>query len=621
MEKTDAFEPSTATAQTLFLREDSVSQYPEEPSLSKTVGTLSAKAATQQHLPFQSSTIHFSVSPNEQKQSTNRTMTLFKEHCLLSYSRQDIYSRYLRLNLPNVPFDFKSSQFGQLLKDLGINAFPFSICPADLIYHQVLQPSLYVEFPQEHFEQWERFPKLGSRGVIPHLDVSLEPRYFPLRHITDINDFLHPYDTDLKDTFAKKFSSQIPTQPPLKNHPNGRPYISAEAYIPYWQAYALASIFHKVRHLSFFLSHNPGKSQCLDWMKNQVFQFIEKFGNTFERLSWYRTVTAHGQFFNHQYSPREHLALSHYRSSSNSDNLKQDMQLLLSLHHSWEQQIKEHGCLVLQNTTTHLTQDIYYLYEQLRLLGFSATQLFEEYQSESRTKSASNLHQVLNMEYYDFRKTFTLFGDSYSKAGEWGYSINEHTFEQLFQVQGFDSWVRSFYDLHQELNDKMRPKATFKLSRILDKLLVMSVRTEIVLREMLRPTLGSQSDEPLPQLLKRIKELTPAPILKEVLGEYCRHVKKDKSLTKLNQKPENLFQNIDAISVPCSNPDGKEKTCSEEKTYFLRSILKFITARNYFAHHSYKDDELDIKTSLLSKEILESLISTILFFNRHSPSF
>ena len=69
-----------------------------------------------------------------------------------------------------------------------------------------------------------------------------------------------------------------------------------------------------------------------------------------------------------------------------------------------------------------------------------------------------------------------------------------------------------------------------------------------------------------------------------------------------------LFVEIDKLSP---------KNWSKKDAFFLRALLTFITARNYFAHHAYKDDVINIQTSEIAKKILESLLATLLFFQKN----
>ena len=138
----------------------------------------------------------------------------------------------------------------------------------------------------------------------------------------------------------------------------------------------------------------------------------------------------------------------------------------------------------------------------------------------------------------------------------------------------------------------------------------MSVRTEIVLREMFRNELGDEkSDQTIVDFLKSI-----IPLLEEESSKFLETAcGKVSEMTKLNNRPDDIFATIDDMKIKCA---------SKKKMFFIRAILKFITARNYFAHHAYKDDELNVRSSKLAGEILESLIATLLFFeeSRHEKA-
>jgi hypothetical protein len=56
------------------------------------------------------------------------------------------------------------------------------------------------------------------------------------------------------------------------------------------------------------------------------------------------------------------------------------------------------------------------------------------------------------------------------------------------------------------------------------------------------------------------------------------------------------------------------KNYSREDMNLIRVVLKFITARNYFAHHAYKDDVLNNKLSPLALEVIRSNLATLLIF-------
>lgn len=90
-------------------------------------------------------------------------------------------------------------------------------------------------------------------------------------------------------------------------------------------------------------------------------------------------------------------------------------------------------------------------------------------------------------------------------------------------------------------------------------------------------------------------------------GKVVHQVKCEINKTKFYYKPDNIFSDIDGISY---------KGWSREDLFFLKSILRFICIRNYFAHHAYKDEEIDSLNSHLALEVIRSMIETLLYFYR-----
>lgn len=531
-----------------------------------------------------------------------------EEHRKIRYNKADIYCRYLNINLPLSSGNSKSSgRFGDFLKEIGIKKFPYNINMAGLVFQKIIKPALYVELAVAYFKDWKNFPKCPRQS-------DSRPRFIESgcynlkilpQNIEHLDDLVHPYDGSWKDSFTKKYQAEFANIPETHHHRNGSKYIAAEAYLSYWQAYALADSFYLYRHVDRLLSKQDGMERVLELIKNKVDQFSEKYAATFDRVSWYKTIATAWWFSKIDCTSGELLELTQKYTHLTVDELKQDLHRLLALDAAWLAQINNHGCIVLQDTRNSLAQDIYWIYELLRLMECSADSLFVEFQPQGRMGGETPLYMVLDNEDYIFQNSFIGYGDSYcTEIKQWDYTCTNSIFDDLFQIAGFAAWIRAFHDLHRSLNNKNFQKVTFKQDRIVDALIVMSVRTEIVLREMFRPSLESQSDEQIVKFLKKIKGCLPDEESKKILETGCNEVGR---LTKLNQRPEDIFSKIEEF---------KPNNWSEKKIYFLHAILKFITARNYFAHHAYKDDELNIQTSELAAEILKSLFATLLFFNK-----
>lgn len=534
-------------------------------------------------------------------------MCSFKEVRKIKYSSSDVYCRYLNIDLPLLPRSSAyNGRFGAELKNIGMEKFPYGIHPSELVSRGILKPALYVELPKEFFKNWKNFPECPRNGGE---DIASTAGMYKLELLPqtykELHDFIHPYDGELQQTFVQKYRAEVPAHFLEHLHSNCSKYIAAEVYLPYWHTYALADSFYLYRHAAILLSAQDGKELVLEIIGHSAKRFCDKYATTFDRISWYKTIITGCQFSDSSWTQGDIFSLAQSCSKVTTEVLKQDLKHLLELDAEWANQIKQHGCLVLHNARKNLSKDIYLIYEQLRLLGVTAKSIFEEFQPSGRNTGMTPLHEVLDAEYYIFRQSFVTYGNIYCvEINKWDYECSDSVFDTLIQIPGFDAWMRSFNDLHYTLNNLNSQLATFKQDRIVDALIVMSVRTEIVLREMFRPILQDQSDEPIVDFFKKVVSQLPGKE-KKVLETCCNENKK----TKLNGKPQDIFIEIDSL-----NP----KNWSKEKIHFLHVILKFITARNYFAHHAYKDDELNYGTSMLASEVLQSLLATLLFFQQAS---
>lgn len=530
----------------------------------------------------------------------------FKEIRKIKYSSSEVHCRYLSIDLPLLPRSSAyNGRFGDELKKLGMEKFPYEIHPSELVSRGILKPALYIELPKDFFKNWKNFPECPRIG---EEDIASTAGMYKLEMLPqtykELCDFVHPYDGELQRTFVQKYRAEVPEHFSEHLHSNCSKYIAAEAYLPYWHTYALADSFYLYRHAVILLTAQDGRERVLEIIGHSAKRFCDKYATAFDRISWYKTIVTGWQFCDSSHTHGDIFELAQGYSEVTIDVLKQDLNRLLELDAEWANQIKQHGCLVLDNAQKNLSKDIYLIYEQLRVLGVPVKSIFEDFQSSDKHAATTPLHEVLDAEHYIFRKSFVSYGNLYcTEIEKWGYECSDSVFNTLIQISGFDAWMRSFHDLHHKLNDQNSQPATFKQNRIVDALIVMSVRTEIVLREMFRPILQDQSDETIVVFLKKVVDLLPEKESK-VLETCCNEITQR---TKLNEKPQDIFVEIDRL-----NPNG----WSKQKTHFLHAILKFITARNYFAHHAYKDNELNHKTSTLASEVLQSLLATLLFFQQ-----
>ena len=534
-------------------------------------------------------------------------MSKFNEHRKINYSRADFYCRYLSLGLPLVPRSKNNvGRFGAKLKELGISRFPYEIHPSEFVFLKILTPSLYVKLPETYFEEWENFPNLPceNNGSVDPL-VGMYDLHVIWRAGDALGDLVHPYDGELKATFVEKYKSSIPSKPTIQRHSTGAQYIAAEGYLPYWHAYALADSYYLYRHIeSLSLSKEDGYDQVINLVRPAVSNFCKKYAEVFDRVSWYKTIVTDANLGEYNSTNGEIFSLAQTHSDITIHALKSDLRLLLKLDFLWSGKINLHGCVVLKNARNELAKDIYFIYEQLRILNVTAESIFDEFGSRGSQFYLTPLDRVLGVEYFEFKDCFVTLGKIYSSQIEvFGYECSGSIFDCLIDVSGFDAWIRAFKDLHLSLDENNSISISFKQDRIVDALIVMSVRTEVVLREMFRPLTQDGSNGTIVDFLKAIKEKAQPEKIK-VLENIRSQIN---GKTKLNKRPDELF-----LEISNYNP----KNCSKEDLYFIQVVLKFITARNYFAHHAYKDDVLNNRLSLLALEVIRSNLATLLFFQK-----
>lgn len=528
------------------------------------------------------------------------------ESVRFTISTQDQYCRYLDVKLPLYPCSpTVTGLFGQHLKDFGI-VLPYKISAYDLVFSGILTPSLYVELPVDYFESLNNFPELTSdfSGSYDQ-DAAWHKMHIRPSTPSGLNDLLHPYDYELKEKFVEKFCVTSISEPHIHNHKNGREFIAAEAYLPFWHIYALANSYYRYRFAESLMNEDEGRKRVMEILRHDATSFTKEYSDTFERVSWYKTIISIAYESRADFSNGEIFDFSQKYSKADIGLLKEDLKKLMRLYSEWSSQIKKHGCSVLQNACDSLTQDIYYICVQLQFLGCSSEELFDKFKYESRSISIMSLHEILDNEKYLFKEMFTSYGKHYcSEVKELQEEITDSVYYGLYDVEGFDAWIRAFNDIHKNLNRKNKPKATFNQFRIIDSLIIITIRTEIVLRELFRSSVGDNSNEDMKKLLSscvdHVDDFSKC-VLSQVIASY--------EVTNLKLMPQEIFAKIDEI-------DGFKKW-SKGQVYCFKAILKFVTARNYFAHHAYKDSEINTRPSSLAGEIIKASVVTLLFINKH----
>jgi len=533
----------------------------------------------------------------------------------VTYSSADMYCRYLDISLSHgYSTGVCGGRFGYYLKDIfAVEKLPYDLKLSKLITAGALTPDLFVSLPTSFFKKWTNFPECPAiwkcgKGKSERAVSKYSIYYHPPNDLT-LNDLLHLYDAEpLNIEFVKEFEANIPNKLRVIRMAECRSFIPFEAYFAYWHGYVLVDALAGYLDIDRFLSEKRGVAELVKRISsvNEVWNY--KYKRLFQRLSLYRTATSiiHSGHATCTLTFKETSDFLLSFSDSASESLEGDLEQLLVLFNNWQNEIERNGRTHLVKALELLKQDIYLLFEWLCI----ATTLGEDYYfnkwspEDRQPRRWARLNDVIAYEEFDLRKTFLVFTKYYCEDIKvFGYADNlERTYASLCEIDSFAPWLRSFSGMHKSINHKSI--IDFKQPRIIDFLIVMTIRTEIIIRDMYIYHL-KKKDSP-DHLFDVFKGFARA-LMDKKWAKVFESLHSDKARTKLNDKPENLFSNIDSIK----HKDG----WNEEMMCFYKQILKFVTSRNYFAHHSYKDEYINSSQSSIAADVLKSCIQSLVFLD------
>jgi hypothetical protein len=504
----------------------------------------------------------------------------------------------------------KGGFFTFLKSTLRLEKLPYDIKLIDLITENCISVDLFVELPKSYFESWTDFPVLGNIHQEELADELKDVGYYnPIIRVsneTTLSALSHPYDEELHERFTRRFSVSHPSSITKYDHPNGRVFCPNEAYLSYWKAYILLEAIDECLFIDRYLPKAEGSKKFKEKVTVLNELWMRKYQSIFNAVSHYRTFISQ---FHHLETPLEHAygEISQHllkRAKISELELHTGLETLLILHRNWTEKLKRNGMSEYQFALKSLKRDIYFLFEWLCGLGFSEKSLFDKWLIKDRqARRWSQLKDVLDFEEISFKSTFELYTPIYCKDHSSWFNLNKvtETFDELNKHLSFDPWIRSFTDLHTSINKA--DDISLIQPRLLDNLLVLTIRTEVLIRTMLLGLSGKEEPSDFKEVLRGLGEFC--------IDESCKTlfitVANNGELTKLQDRPESLFTKIEQCDV------GKK--WSKKQIYFFRVILKFVTSRNYFAHHYYKDQELNYHSNKIGRDILVSCLQTILFIN------
>lgn len=407
--------------------------------------------------------------------------------------------------------------------------------------------------------------------------------------------------------FVQRFKAEIPNRlKPVRSDRN-RSFLPFEAYYAYWRCYALAEALTGYLDIETFLGRRRGVPYLFERIAIIDAKFKEKYGDTFSRLSMYRTgasiIHSGHSKTNLTYQEIGHFFLK--KNAATIETLESDLEKLLTLFSRWHEQIERNGRRNLEKPLELLRQDVYHIFEWLcTTTDKGEMYYFDKWSYKNRCANLwAQLQDVISYEAFELKKAFLRSIKFYCKEiQDFGYASNlDDVYERLCEISSFSPWMRSFADLHKSINRK--GILDFKQPRILDYLIIMTTRTEIVIRSLFTQYSCKEAPSEMSKLFSELAIAVRSKSGAKTLG--CLH--NDWHKTKLNDKPDEIFEKVDAIT--------DKNGWSSESMYFYKQILRFVTSRNYFAHHSYKDKIINSRNGMVTAAVLKSCVQSLVYLD------
>lgn len=510
----------------------------------------------------------------------------------VNYNGLDRDCRYLNVGLYRVEETFSTGPsatichgtFGHFLKDrLGIQRMPCGLQMADLIVNGALIPDFFVELPPDYFLSWRHFPLMDDSET-PH-----ELRWADYHSVSvddhgtwSLESALHPYDGELKCDFVDRFSVKVPQNLEKYEHPNGFSFRPFEAYFRYWKAYIFVEALDGYEDICLFLSSKIGRESVISNFREKSKRWEVEYEGIFERLSFFRSAKTILTLWQGEGCTTSGKELSEFIlevSNGTTELLEQDLEKLLILFGHWSMK-EQAGRRYYQHALEQLRYDVFLLLEWLcPLTGKREEMYFEKWGRPNQGYVA--LNEVISYEEFELQRNFCERATDYSRPlFEAGILADANSlYTRLAKYDSFWPWIRAFSDVHHKLvpTNAMKP-LVFRQPRILDRLLVLAIRTEILIRAFFKIAVNPEDPRSLREVVGRFsRKLSPNSMAHSILSEV--HKKSNWNHSELSEKPNENFAGVAALA-------GNDNW-SEIQLHIFQSILRFKTARNYFAHHSF----------------------------------
>lgn len=394
-------------------------------------------------------------------------------------------------------------------------------------------------------------------------------------------------------------------------------------YFNYSTAYIFIEVlsYGGIDKMHYFLHPDKCRPILIERFK-KVYERWRKEGllGAFDKLSYYITAISILAQKRDDLSNEEHLSL--YRElprfiankiNYSVEQMEEDMEKLIDVREGGLFKELNKNCSY-KPVVELLRRDVYFLYhwicaisEKDKWFYFKNKWLMpDDWQCYSYP---SFLSKVLNFEDFELKDIFLcripLYIENINerivpKDENQRYGYLSEIYERLVQYDEFKPWNRAFKELHKSLC--MNGYIDFRQTKSIDYLLIITIRTEILIG-----SICGCDDRDIKKILINLRERFNAGTKCRAL--FCHITNRDiLKKTRLDEKPGDMFVQIESET----KPNG----WSDEQFHCFKSILKFVTARNYFAHHCYKDDEINKKTNDTAGKIITSCIETIFIIDK-----
>jgi hypothetical protein len=512
---------------------------------------------------------------------------------LQRYSTDNIYCRYLTVDLNEVrPFRLCNGRLSSYLeKNFDLKKLPHDIKLKDLIFDQSFTPSLLLRISDEDLKECE-------------FRLIMEPDYHPSNKIKSIEKYQHLFDYDEGQSVVRSKRADLEQLVATKEQ-DFRPY---KSYFAYWKCYQLIDTLERVSGVDKFNNKENTKKIINESLIRRQKYWSGHISDVFDLISEFKTMSNYVHTaLSCNYSDFDVAEFIASKNKVSHDFFFSGMEAILELYNDWDGKLFSGSHYLINKCKENLVIDVYGLFLIGIAIGIDDARIFDRFTIKDRQPRAwAELKNVLKFPSTSYKNTFTRFLPYYWDDIKKSLKVNDSIalYGKLIKIEPASLWIRAFYHLHNRLSSNIKGThgIVFESQRELDNFLVMTLRTESILRFVSKHYVSDayelDAKSLIVSLAKSGVELRYKKILNIVVSNW--------QLTSLRNSPAEIYKPINDIVKPCA--------LSKVDFHLVKVILKFFVSRNYFAHHHYKDDEFSNFSSLYSSEVLRSSLYTVCFF-------